>query len=190
VPSLADVADHLAGWLGARGGPPPVLVGHSMGGVIGVLLAERHPGALAALVDVDGNVSPGDCTYSGRAAAYGDADFLTRGFSAMCAYVDERAPGDPAHASYALSIRLADPRTFHRHAADLVAVSAPEDMADRLARLPLPVTYIAGVPGGACLRSRDLLQSAGVRLVDIAPAGHWPFVDQPDRFAAAVAAIP
>jgi pimeloyl-ACP methyl ester carboxylesterase len=187
--SLVEVADHLAGWLAARGGPAPILIGHSMGGVIGVHLAERHPQTLAGLVDVDGNVSMGDCTYSARATAHAPDAFLARGFAEMCAYVDERAPDDPAHASYARSIRLADPRTFHRHAADLVDASAPEDMAARLARLTIPVVYLAGAPGGACPRSRELLDGAGVRRVDISPSGHWPFVDQPDAFAAAIAAI-
>ena len=188
-PSLADLADHLAAWLAHRGGPPPVLVGHSMGGVIGVLVAERHPGALAGLIDVDGNVSMGDCTYSARATAHDADGFVARGFAEMCAYVDARAPHDAAHASYARSIRLADPRSFHRHAAELVLASATEDMGARLARLPIPVTYVAGAPGGACPRSCALLDAAGIHRVDIAPSGHWPFVDQPDAFAAAVAAL-
>ena len=73
APDLTEVADHVAGWLAARGGPAPVVVGHSMGGVVGVLLAERHPHAVRALVDVEGNVSPGDCVFSGRAAAWSGA---------------------------------------------------------------------------------------------------------------------
>jgi pimeloyl-ACP methyl ester carboxylesterase len=185
---LAEIADHLAAWLAARGGPAPVLVGHSMGGVIGVLFAERHPRALAGFVNVEGNVSMGDCTYSARAMEHAPEAFVAHGFAALCADVDARAPHEPALASYARSVRLADPVTFHRHAADLVDASAPEDMAARLARLAMPVVYIAGTPGGACPRSLELLDEAGVRHVDLAPSSHWPFVDQPDAFAAAVAA--
>lgn len=187
--SLVEVADHVASWLEARGAPPVVVVGHSMGGVIGVHLAERHPARVSRLVDVDGNVSIGDCTYSGRAAAFDDAAFAARGFAEMTAYVDDRARFDAAHASYAISIRLADPATFLRHARDLVAESEPETMAGRLAALTVPVTYIAGAPGGACPRSRALLDGAGIATVAIEPAGHWPFVDQPDAFARTLAGL-
>lgn len=186
---LVAIADHLAAWLAERGTPPVVLVGHSMGGVIGLHLAERHPERIAHLVDVDGNVSMGDCTYSGRAAAFDDAGFAARGFAEMVTYVDDRAITDAAHRSYAISIRLADPATFLLHARELVAVSAPETMGERLATLSVPVTYIAGAPGGACPRSRELLDAAGVRTVAIEPAGHWPYVDQADAFAAALAEV-
>jgi pimeloyl-ACP methyl ester carboxylesterase len=187
---LSAIADHLAGWLGERGAPPVVVVGHSMGGVIGVHLAERHPARVSRLVNVDGNVSLGDCTYSGRAAAFDDAAFAARGFAEMVAYVDDRAIGDAAHRSYAVSIRLADPAAFLLHARELVAESEPQEglmpMPGRLAALTVPVTYIAGAPGGACPRSRELLDAAGIPTIAIEPAGHWPYVDQPDAFAAAL----
>ena len=178
---LAAIADHLAGWLAARGAPPVVVAGHSMGGVIGVLLAERHPARLARLVDIDGNVSAGDCTYSGRA--------LERGLPDLIAHVEALAATDLAHRGYAESIRLADPDAFLLHARELVETSGAETMPGRLARLPVPVTYIAGAPGGACARSRELLAAAGVPTLAIEPAGHWPFIDQPDAFAAALAGI-
>jgi pimeloyl-ACP methyl ester carboxylesterase len=186
---LVAIADHLAGWLAARGAPPVVVVGHSMGGVIGVHLAERHPARVARLVDVDGNVSLGDCTYSGRAAAFDDAGFAARGFAEMVAYVDDRAISDAAHRSYAISIRLADPATFLLHARELVSESEPETMAARLAALSVPVTYVAGAPGGACPRTRELLDGAGIATIAIEPAGHWPYLDQPDGFAAALAGL-
>lgn len=188
-PDLPALADLLAAWLRALGGPPPVVVGHSMGGVLGVLLAERHPDALAALIDVDGNVSLGDCTYSGRAAAVDRATFVAEGMAAIRAFVAERAVGDAAHAGYLTSLALADAATLHRHAQDLVAFSAPEDSARRRAALRVPVAYVAGAPGGACARSRALLDAAGVTRVDVFPSGHWPFVDQPDAFAEAVAEL-
>jgi pimeloyl-ACP methyl ester carboxylesterase len=188
-PSLPALADLLAEWLRARGGPPPVVVGHSMGGVLGVLLAERHPGAIAALIDVDGNVSPGDCTYSGRAAAMPRDAFVAHGLDALRAFVAERAADDRAHAGYLRSLAEADAATLHQHAGDLVAFSAPEDGAARRAALAIPVAYVAGVPGGACARSKELLDRAGVTRHDVFPSGHWPFVDQPDAFAEVVAEL-
>ncbi len=176
-PGFAAIADQLAASLDG----PAMVIGHSMGGVIGLHLAERHPDRVSALISVEGNVSPGDCTYSGRA--------VRDGFAPLVAVVDEAARSDLAHRGYAARIRQVDPATLLAHAAELVAFSAAEDAALRLARLPVPVLYVAGVAGGggACSRSRQLLDEARVRTVELSPSGHWPFVDQPDRFAALIA---
>ena len=48
---------------------------------------------------------------------------------------------------------------------------------------------IAGVPGGLCARSLELLDVHRVPWAGIAPAGHWPFLDQPALFAAAARAV-
>jgi pimeloyl-ACP methyl ester carboxylesterase len=175
---LEELADRLAAWMPA---PMPV-IGHSMGGVLGVLLAER--GKVSKLIDVEGNVSLGDCTGSARAAAYSLADFLARGWDENLATV--RALGLREHAT---RLVLADPTDYHRHSLDLVRLSTPEDLALRRAKLGIPVTYIAGYPDGACPRSRELLDAAGVAKIDIAPSGHWPYIDQPDQFATAVARL-
>jgi len=177
--TLAGLADHLAAWLVAEGATDVTMIGHSMGGVIGVLLAERHPRALARLIDVDGNVSTGDCTYSGK--------LVRDGRAALLAHVDDLAHRDLAHRRYAPRLQRCDPDTLLRHARELLAYSAAEDLAARRAALPIPCTYIAGSPGGACARTLALLEVAGVRTIPIAPSGHWPFVDQPDAFVGVVA---
>jgi pimeloyl-ACP methyl ester carboxylesterase len=160
-----------------------------MGGVVGLLLAERHPQRVAALVDVDGNISIDDCTYSGRAAAMSLQAFVAGGFGRLREAILDEGPGDPATRGYYASLRLCDPATYHLHSSQLVEMSRREDLAARLAALDRPVIYIAGVPGGACDRSLDLLARAGVRTVTVGPAGHWPFIDQPARFADELARV-
>ena len=179
---LEVLADRLASWIGDR---RPVLIGHSMGGVLATLIAERI--AVRAVVDVDGNLSRGDCTHSAKAAAYPPGDFLAHGFSAMRAEVYEAGRTDPALRGYHAAMTMAAPRVFHHHALQLVAMSEPEILVTRLAALRVPALFIAGVPGGICERSRALLDRDGVRWIGIEPAGHWVHIDQPDRLAAEVA---
>ena len=184
--TLDELADALVAWLGERG--PAVLIGHSMGGVLGVLVAERAPALVRGLVSVDGNVSPGDAVFSSRAAAMTEDVFVNGGgFARLCDELRAGAADSAALRGYVAALRFADPRTYHRHALDLVAISAPETMATRLARLPMPAIYVAGVPDGACTRSRALLEAAGARWVGGEPAGHWVFVDQPAPCAAIIA---
>ncbi len=176
--TLAGLAEHLARWLAARGADDVTLIGHSMGGVIGVLLAERHPRAVRRLINVDGNVSSGDCTSSGR--------LVDHGRPALIAHVEEQARTDLAHRAYLPRLRATDPTTLAHHAHELVVMSALEELAARQAALAIPNVYVAGSPGGACARSIALLETAGVRTVPIAPSGHWPFIDQPELFAGVI----
>lgn len=183
--TIDETAALLAAWLRARG--PAIVVGHSLGGVLATLVAERAPDAVRAVIDVDGNVSEGDCTFSSKIAAYGEDAFAAVGHDLLWTQL-AREPDDRALRGYAASLAFADPRQVWRHAVDLVALSKGETLAARRAALAVPFTFVAGAPRGICARSRALLAAAGVPIVDVEPAGHWPFVDQPDRFADAVAA--
>jgi len=187
-PSLEGIADDLARWT-AELAPRVVLVGHSMGGVIGLALGERHPDRVERFVNVEGNLSPDDCTYSGWAERHSPEAFLARGFADLLDHVYRLGVEDPAHRGYFASLRHCDPRAFHRNGRELVAISRTEAIAARLARLPFPVTHVAGVPGGNGEHARNLLDRAGVPCVRIEPAGHWPFLDRPRDFAAALQRI-
>jgi len=180
---LPDLATHLASWLAARDEAPAMVVGHSMGGVLGLLLADRHPSCVRALLNVDGNVCLDDCRYSGHAARWALDDFVAGGFDHFRDEIYQDGQSDHPLRGYYASLRLADPRVFHRHSQDLVALSAAGDMPRRMAGLSMPARYVAGDPGGASPRSRALLQAAGIPVTSVTPAGHWPFLDQPDAFA-------
>jgi pimeloyl-ACP methyl ester carboxylesterase len=179
---LPRLADRLAAWIGDR---RPAVLGHSMGGVLALLLAERA--AVRAVVNVDGNLSSGDCTFTARATAYSLDDFIAHGFAAMRAEIYDLGRTDPAMRGYHAAMSATSPRHYHHHAAQLVAMSAPETLAPRLAQLSVPTLFVAGVPGGICAHSRALLDRHGLRWIGLEPAGHWGHVDQPDAFAAAVA---
>src|SRR5665647_984359 len=69
---LTALAEHMVPWI-ATHTPRPILIGHSMGGVLATLIAERMP--IGAVVDIDGNLTLGDCTFSAEAAAFGREAF-------------------------------------------------------------------------------------------------------------------
>lgn len=187
--SLVATAAHLAEWLSSwpTRAAAPVLVGHSMGGVLATLVAEKV--AVGGVVNVDGNLSRGDCTFSAIAAGQPLEAFAAGGFAAMRGKVAADGATDAALRGYADAMGAADAAVFHRNARDLVALSVPEQLVARFAALAVPVLFIAGVPGGICERSRSLLDAHHLPWAGIEPAGHWPFIDQPELFAATLRAF-
>src|SRR5258705_9761295 len=103
--SLPTLADHLASWL--SGQPPALLVGHSMGGVLAQLVAERTH--VAGIVDIDGNISRGDCTFSLKAHAYSLAEFRDHGLAAMRAEVYADGATRPELRTYHAAMCFASP---------------------------------------------------------------------------------
>ncbi len=168
---------------------PFVVIGHSMGGVIGQSVAEKRPDVVRAFLNVEGNISFDDCTWSRRAMEWDEEQFVRSGFRTLASEILERGMTDLAHASYYPSVRFCHPATFHRNATELVELSTEERLATRLGALDLPVGYLYGDPGGTGPHSRRLLVKAGIDPEAITSAGHWPWIDQPDLFPRRVAAF-
>lgn len=184
--SLMEAADQLADDLQEIA--PCLLIGHSMGGVVGLFLAEKHPRLLRGLINVDGNISLGDCGYSGPISRQTQSEFVSRGYGELLTSLQERGVDDLAHRGYFASMQLAQPEVVYTHSQDLVRWSAEESLARRMAELAVPSVYIAGAPGGAAERSLELLEKAKVETRLIGPSGHWPFIDQPEQFVEQVRA--
>ena len=174
VSTLEQLADHLACCLEGSF----ALLGHSMGGVLGILLGERCPEKIRGLVNIDGNMTLGDCGYSGPISQQSLPHFLDRGYDQL----REQLFG-AGNRGYYVSMSLAQPEMVHQHSLDLVRLSESGELAERMSKLPFPTLYIAGVPGGANTDSLTLLQQAKVEVCEISPSGHWPFLDQEREFA-------
>lgn len=168
--------------------PRVVLVGHSMGGVIGLYLAETSPTRLRGFLNVEGNVTIDDCGFSSRAAEYDQDAWLAGRWRDFVERLHDEASADSEEApsvlrAYGASIHHADPRTLLRNCRDLVDVSKEDVLAERFGALPreknVPHLYLHGSRGTG-LRSLDRLREAGVAIVRVDGAGHWPFVDHPD----------
>lgn len=182
--SLAYAADLLADWIAARPADDqnlPVLIGHSQGGVLATLVAERT--AVRGIVNIEGNLTIGDCTFSAKGAAYSEADFIAHGFAAMRDDVYRDGQIQRALRGYHAALSMASPHVFHRNAVDLVAAAKRGDLGPRMVAAKCPTLYIAGVPNGICATSRQQLRDLGARYVELEPSGHWPFIDQADTFA-------
>jgi pimeloyl-ACP methyl ester carboxylesterase len=179
---LHEQAAMLASIIAARHMAPAVVLGHSMGGVIGTMLCEQHPELVRGFINLEGNISLADCAFSGKAAAYRADEFAAAGHAAMLDEIYRAGVSDLPQRTYFASIQMCDARSFHLNSAELVMLSGSEKLAGRLGALEPPCVYIAGSPRGTGTRSCELLTEAGVPLQAVQNAGHWPFIDQQQDF--------
>jgi pimeloyl-ACP methyl ester carboxylesterase len=156
------------------------LVGHSMGGDIGVVVAARYAGIVGRLVVAEPNLDPLPPSSTGRMsqriAAQSETAFIGRGYDELVASEVLMRP----------MLRLSDPRAVYRSAVSLITQTSPTTR-EMLLAMDIPRTFIRGELGET-IREADGLRAAGVETVTIPRAGHFMMHDAADAFASAISA--
>lgn len=152
------------------------LVGHSMGGLTGLMLAHEEPERVLSFVDIEGNIAPEDCFLSRQIHDHrreDDArffkDFIER----------TRLASDPASALYAASlthkVRTGAVRGIFESMVDL---SDNGQLMDKFLTLPFPRQYMYGVTNSHLSYLSDIAEQ-GVHLACIPDCGHFPMYSNP-----------
>jgi pimeloyl-ACP methyl ester carboxylesterase len=192
--SLEAWADDLAAMLGPAGfDRPPVVVGHSLGGLAAAVLARRGTPELAGLVVIDSPITPegpisraeADNPSFGRIRVYPTREEAMARFrpvppQAMLPYIAQyiaEASVQPVEGGWSWKF---DPRFV-----------APIGTAPRtLDGLPCRAVFVAGGRGILSARGREAMDaSAEVSVVEIPGAGHAMMLDAPLELLAALRGI-
>lgn len=198
-PVVAPLADEIVAYIAEQHLDHPAIIGHSLGGFTGLLIAVRHPEAVGRLMIVDALpffsvlISP-DATAEGvapRAAMFRDyvisqsADAFATGQAQTMA----RLVKTPQARAEPLAWSLASDRgVMARATYDLMT----SDLRGELAAVKVPVTvaYARDAAMGAGLvdqvYARDYATLPGVGLRPIDGGFHFIMLDQPQGFAAQV----
>ncbi|MDX3388282.1 alpha/beta hydrolase [Streptomyces niveiscabiei] len=152
------------------------LVGHSMGGLTGLLLAHQEPDRVLSFVDIEGNVAPEDCFLSRQILTHpsGDAERFLADFT-------ERARRAPQFASslYAAGLRHKVRAGAVRGIFEsMVDLSDHGDLMTKFLSLPFPRMFLYGEQNSS-LSYLTKLAANGVELAEIAHSGHWPMYSNP-----------
>ncbi|WP_298123235.1 alpha/beta hydrolase [Brevundimonas sp.] len=198
----APVADDLARYIREKGLRNPVVIGHSMGGTIALMLAARHPDLVGRVMVVD------QIPFMGQ--AFGNPDATPEGLRPMADAVRAGMLGSTpeqwaaqAEATLVTMIRTPDLRagpTRHSRTSDqTVAGNAMHelittDLRPELGRItaPVEVVYVPFTwPGMTPELTDQIYRGAyatlpGARFLRIDEAAHFIMLDQPDAFAGAV----
>ncbi len=198
-PFLAPAVEELDRYIREQALNAPALVGHSMGSLVGLRLAQLHPASVGRLMSVDslpffGALRGPQVTVDSMGPA-----------AEQTAQMIRSMPEDAFRAGQAASARgySRDPLTRERMvewtvASDRQAMAAAmrdvllTDARPGLPFMTIPVTvlYAADADGGAPAVQADLVWGheyatlPGVRLIRVDDSRHFIMSDQPARFAA------
>jgi len=196
----AAVAEELARYVREEKLVKPALIGHSMGGTIGMMLASRHPDALGRLMVVD--MVPFTGAFFG-AKTGAEARAIVEGMQArmagnpegMKAMMTQMVAGmvnnEAERPAVMEDSRTSDPALTARTYADIQAT----DLRAELKAVTVPVTVLYVKPAMAASVPDDQfdagyrIQYAGVPgavLTRIPDAAHFIMLDAPARFLAEV----
>ncbi|MGY3200371.1 alpha/beta fold hydrolase [Streptomyces sp. TE5632] len=159
------------------------VVGHSVGGPTALLLTEGHPGGVADLTGIEGNVAPEDCFLSRQIVTHShdDPDELLARFA-------ERVAG---HASTGALYASGLPHKVRAGAVGAVFESMV-DLSDhgkllyRSLGLPVPKMFMHGEQNNtpSCLPA---LAEGGVELAEVEHRAHFPMSSDPPQMWARIA---
>lgn len=197
-PFVQPMADALVRYVREAGLERPAVIGHSMGGMTGVLLAQQHPDLVGRVMSVDSlpffgalfgpQVTAETARPFAEQAAAGMLAADEAGFRAQQAQTAIGMARDPATRTAMVEWSMASDR---RALASAIREVMTTDLRPGLAAMTTPVwaVYAADADGGApaamadAAWSREYAALPGVRLVRVDGSRHFIMADQPERFA-------
>lgn len=193
---LPSAIDELAGWLAANHIAKPAVIGHSMGGLMAMMLAKRHPEAAGKLLIVDALPFYG-MLFGPQATPDAVRPIVEQMRAGLVSGASP--PQVPPHMSNSDAgkakilewLKTSDPKTV----GEALVEDATMDVRPDLAAITQPVTVLYAVPSPESQAMiAELYGSAykslpAVKLVPVAGSEHFIMLDQPTRFEQEVEAF-
>jgi pimeloyl-ACP methyl ester carboxylesterase len=175
---LADVTRLVIGRFATE---RTVLVAHSMGGAVGLLLAENLPN-LEMFINLEGNLIPEDAGIISRSIAQqSEEEFVGRGYNTILEQLESSGVEDLR--AWAGWFKMASPIAVYRSACSLVEWSDSNKLIERFNKLPKSA-YVYGDQADTTNLRRQF--GAGVVTRSIAGAGHFMMLDNPGELCAVI----
>jgi pimeloyl-ACP methyl ester carboxylesterase len=164
---------------------PVVLIGHSMGGLVSLLYAERYASSVKAFINVEGNLAKEDCFFSRKIA---ELDFETFRKEFFWDYIGElKKSSNTGFRKYAETLEAFRPiRALYDCCPSLVAYSDSGKLIEEFLALDVSELFIHGSENRELSYIPELKQR-GCKVVEISKSNHAPHYDNPDEFYSAMA---
>lgn len=203
-PGILDgmVAD-LHGFIVAHKLQGAAVVGHSLGGLAGLMLAKAHPADVGKLMVVDALPYVGDTFLPGATVAQVEPQAARIRDATAAAYGKPMAPASAeataagmalkpgSRARIATWVAVADPRVSALALYDDLTTDLRPDMAAIATPITLIYPWSEALPKTRAdeFYHAEYAKAPHVTYVDVGESGHFVMLDQPEAFAAAVKAF-
>jgi len=155
-----------------------IIVAHSMGGPIGIILSELLGINCVGLIYAEGNLDENDCFFSNEIISKNNfEDWLATGFN-NCV---EDLQKDPEIKEFIKNFIKAGAETTYRSSLDLVKESKEEELFHRIVNLSIPVLAIYGEKNKGRFTSEEKLASK-FPIIFIPNADHGLMIQNPEKF--------
>ena len=168
IPFLVDVAREV---LCARQVDRFHVIGHSMGGLTALKLAEQDPSRIVSFVNIEGNLAPEDCFFSRQVIthAHPDAQQFLDDFADRM-WRSRFAASKLFAASLPHKVRAGAVKPIFE---SMVRLSDHGELMRRFLALPVPTMFMYGEQNNA-LSYLATLADNGVELAEIPHTAHFP----------------
>ncbi|HMN47172.1 MAG TPA: alpha/beta hydrolase [Povalibacter sp.] len=198
--TLDSLAQDLRKLIGDRHLERPVLIGHSMGGTLGMAFATEHSGLIAGVIAVDGlpvfpgteHIGPDRSVLAQGARAQLESQTPEQFVAYQQIYMKHVGAIDEATATKIAELSSrSDPKAVADFAAQLLLL----DLRPKLASIKVPVVEISPfhAPDFAAMNVDEAMKTHYYRMLlsgveklevlSVSPARHFVMFDQPEKFA-------
>jgi pimeloyl-ACP methyl ester carboxylesterase len=159
------------------------VIGHSMGGGVGILVAAARPHTVSLLIMAEGNLGGEPHAMTTQS----EQEFVDRGFADLLESQTKEAEAQPKglRAAHIGITRLVAPYALHREAAAMERETEPP-LRPTVKTLQIPRWYLDGAKSDAST-PRDDLEAAGVAFAVVPDTGHAMGLENPHGLAQTIA---
>ena len=154
------------------------IVAHSMGGAIGLLLAEKAREKTASFINIEGNlISEDSGPLSRKPMRVSFEEFEKRVLNELKSFVGRSR--DRSSQLWLRWYEKSDVLAYHRSSLSLVEWSDSGNLLKKFEGLKINKAYVYGEKNSR-LKVLDTLQK--IRKISISKSGHFPMIDNPEEF--------
>lgn len=156
-----------------------IIVGHSMGGLVALLYAEKRKGKFKGFINVEGNLASEDCFFSREVVGHSFKEFKAKIFPSIIKRVEQRQ--NKGFQKYFNHLRKMESTAYYDYCPSMTYYSDKGNLIARFLKFKIPKLFIYGSENKK-LSYIQYLKQEGCRVVEIPKSNHWPGYDNPQYF--------